>query len=265
LRIGRYETGGRVSFGIVDPDGTSIEEIDGSPFGPIRKTGVRHPLAGVRLLAPVAPSKIVAVGLNYRDHAREMGKPIPEEPLLFLKAPSALNHPGADVVYPAASRRVDFEAELAVVIGKVARSVRSAVAAEVILGYTCINDVTARDLQAKDVQYTRAKGFDTFAPLGPWIETEISPDALAVRCTVNGEVRQDGNTREMGASVHRLVEFISHVMTLFPGDIIATGTPPGVGPLRVGDLVTVEIEGIGALTNRIVAPSTSSTRETNPS
>lgn len=265
MKIGRYEADGRVSFGVVDPEGDVVREIEGSPFGTIRDTGVVRRLAEVRLLAPVLPSKIVAVGLNYRDHAKEMGKTIPEEPLLFLKAPSALNHPGAEVVYPAASRRVDHEAELAVVIGKVAKNVRSAEAAGVILGYTCINDVTARDLQARDVQYARAKGFDTFAPLGPWVETELSPESLVVRCTVNGEVRQDGNTREMGASVYRLVEFISHVMTLYPGDIIATGTPPGVGPLQVGDFVTVEIEGIGALSNRIVAPAESSIRETRPS
>lgn len=265
MRIGRYEAGGRVSFGVVDPEGGVVREIEGSPFGTIRETGAVRRLAEIRLLAPVAPSKIVAVGLNYRDHANEMGKKIPEEPLLFLKAPSALNHPGADVVYPAASRRVDHEAELAVVIGKTAKNVRSAESAGVILGYTCINDVTARDLQVKDVQYTRAKGFDTFAPLGPWIETEVSPESLAVRCTVNGEVRQDGNTREMGASVFRLVEFISHVMTLYPGDVIATGTPPGVGPLRVGDAVTVEVEGIGALSNRIVSPAEFRTRETRPS
>lgn len=265
MRIGRYEADGRVSYGIVEPEGKIVREIAGSPFGAIRETGVRRALAEVRLLAPVLPSKIVAVGLNYRDHAKEMGKEIPEEPLLFLKPPSALNHPGADVVYPADSLRVDYEAELAVVIGKVAKNIRSAESAEVILGYTCFNDVTARDLQARDVQYTRAKGFDTFAPLGPWVETEVSPEALSVRCTVNGEVRQDGNTREMGASAFRLVEFISHVMTLCPGDVIATGTPPGVGPLRVGDAVTVEIEGIGALSNRIVAPPESSIREMRPS
>lgn len=265
MRIARYEAGGQMSFGIVDPDGGVVREIEGGPFGPIRSTGVSRRLAEIRLLAPVVPSKIVAVGLNYRDHAKEMGKKIPEEPLIFLKASSALNHPGADIVYPAASRRIEHEAELAVVIGRVAKNVRSAESAGVILGYTCINDVTARDLQARDVQYTRAKGFDTFAPLGPWIETEVSPESLSVRCTVNGELRQDGNTREMGASVFRLVEFISHVMTLYPGDVIATGTPPGVGPLRVGDAVQVEIEGIGALSNRIVAPAESTPREARPS
>jgi 2-keto-4-pentenoate hydratase/2-oxohepta-3-ene-1,7-dioic acid hydratase in catechol pathway len=179
---------------------------------------------------------------------------IPEEPLLFLKAPSALIGPGGEIVYPPQSRRVDYEAELAVVIGRVAKNVKEKDAPTHILGYTCINDVTARDLQRKDVQFARSKGFDTFAPLGPWIVTDFDPAEASVRCLVNGDVRQNGNTREMGASVFRLVEYISSVMTLFPGDVIATGTPPGIGSLRVGDLVTVEIGGIGALANRVVAP-----------
>ncbi len=254
MRIARFLRAGQEAHGVVDPGPGTIREIEGPPFGSIRPTGKEHPLPGVRLLAPVRPSKIVAVGLNYRDHAREMGKKVPEEPLLFLKAPSALNHPGADVVYPPQSARVDFEAELAVVIGRIARNVKARDASGVILGYTCLNDVTARDLQAKDGLYARAKGFDTFAPLGPWIETEIEPDALPVRCLVNGEVRQDGNTREMIASPFDLVEFVSHIMTLFPGDVIATGTPPGVGPVRVGDVMTVEVGGIGELVNRVVAP-----------
>jgi 2-keto-4-pentenoate hydratase/2-oxohepta-3-ene-1,7-dioic acid hydratase in catechol pathway len=254
VKIARYETEGAVRFGLVDPASGKVREIAGEPFDGVQATGVVRRLDEVRLLAPVAPGKIVAVGLNYRDHAREMGKKIPEEPLLFLKAPSALNHPGGVIVYPAQSEWVDYEAELAVVIGRKAKGVSARDAAEHILGYTCINDVTARDLQAKDVQYTRAKGFDTFAPLGPWIETDLDPSGLAVRCLVNGGIRQDGNTREMGATVPRLVEFISAIMTLYPGDVIATGTPPGVGPLRVGDEVTVEVGGIGALTNRVVAP-----------
>ena len=253
MRIARYEAEGAVRFGLVDPAAGKVREIAGEPFDRVEATGTVHRLEEVRLLAPVAPGKIVAVGLNYRDHAKEMGKKIPEEPLLFLKAPSALNHPGGEIVYPAQSERVDYEAELALVIGRKAKGVSARDAAAHILGYTCMNDVTARDLQAKDVQYTRAKGFDTFAPLGPWIETDIDPSALAVRCLVNGAIRQDGNTREMGASVFRLVEFISAIMTLYPGDVIATGTPPGVGPLRIGDVVTVEVGGIGALTNRVVA------------
>jgi len=254
LKIARFAFQGNVAYGLVDPGRGEIRELAGPPFEGIRDTGSVRPLADVRLLAPVVPSKIVAIGLIYKDHALEMRKAIPEEPLIFLKAPSALNDPGGDVVYPRASRRVDYEAELAVVIGKKAKDVAARDARSVILGYTCINDVTARDLQAKDVQYARAKGFDTFAPLGPWIETDLDPSALQVRCIVNGQVKQDSNTREMGASVFSLVDHISHVMTLYPGDVIATGTPPGVGPLTVGDVVTVDIEGIGSLTNRIVAP-----------
>jgi 2-keto-4-pentenoate hydratase/2-oxohepta-3-ene-1,7-dioic acid hydratase in catechol pathway len=253
MRIARYEFEGRARYGLVDPGSGKVREIAGEPFDLVETTGVSRRLDEVRLLAPVVPGKIVAVGLNYRDHAREMGKKIPEEPLLFLKASSALNDPGGEIVYPPQSRRVDHEAELAVVIGRKAKNVKAKDAASFILGYTCINDVTARDLQVKDVQYARAKGFDTFAPLGPWVVTDFDPAEASVRCLVNGEVRQDGNTREMGASVFRLVEFISSVMTLFPGDVIATGTPPGVGPLSVGDVVTVEVGGIGALTNRVVA------------
>ncbi len=254
MKILRFEESGRTAFGALHAADGEIREIDAQPFGEIRHTGARFALSGVRLLAPVVPSKIVAVGLNYRDHAREMGKKIPEEPLLFLKAPSALNHPGADVVYPRASQRVDYEAELAIVIGRTAKDVAERDAPAFILGYTCINDVTARDLQAKDGLYARAKGFDTFAPLGPWIETDIDPSSLRVRCSINGESRQDGNTREMAASAYRLVEYVSHVMTLYPGDVIATGTPPGVGSVKVGDVMTVEVEGIGALTNRVVSP-----------
>ncbi len=254
MKIARFEYRGNIAYGLADPGKGEIRELEGSPFDGIRATDLLRPLAEVRLLAPVVPSKIVAIGFIYKDHAREMGKPIPEEPLIFLKAPSALNHPGGDVVYPRVSRRVDCEAELAVVIGKTTKDVAERDARSVILGYTCFNDVTARDLQAKDVQFSRSKGFDTFAPLGPWIETDVDPSALSIRCLVNGQVKQDSNTREIGKSVFDLVEYISHIMTLYPGDVIATGTPPGVGPVKVGDVVTVEIEGIGSLTNRVVAP-----------
>lgn len=253
MKIVRFELRGNVAYGLVDPERGEIRELDGPPFEGIRDTGSVRPLDDVRLLAPAVPSKIVAIGLIYQGHAREMEKVVPEEPLIFLKAPSALNDPGGDVVYPRASKRVDYEAELAVVIGKRAKDVAARDARSVILGYTCINDVTARDLQVKDVQYARAKGFDTFAPLGPWIVTDLDPSALQVRCLVNGQVKQDSNTREMGTTVFSLVDHISHVMTLYPGDVIATGTPPGVGPVTVGDVMTVEIEGIGSLTNRVVA------------
>jgi len=253
MRIARYEYEGRARYGLVDPEGGKVREIAGDPFVRVETTGDARRLEEVRLLAPVVPGKIVAVGLNYKDHARELGMEIPEEPMLFLKAPSALIGPGGEIVYPPQSQRVDYEAELAVVIGRVAKNVKEKDAAAYILGYTCINDVTARDLQMKDVQFARSKGFDTFAPLGPWIVTDFEPTEAPVRCLVNGEVRQDGNTREMIASVYRVVEYISSNMTLFPGDVIATGTPPGVGSLRVGDVVTVEVGGIGAITNRVVA------------
>ena len=253
MRIGRYEYQGRARYGLVDPESGKVREIAGDPFVRVETTGDARRLEEVRLLAPVIPGKIVAVGLNYKDHARELGMKIPEEPLLFLKAPSALIGPGGEIVYPPQSQRVDYEAELAVVIGRVAKNVKEKDAAAHILGYTCINDVTARDLQMKDVQFARSKGFDTFAPLGPWVVTDFEPTEASVRCLVNGEVRQDGNTREMIASVYRIVEYISSFMTLFPGDVIATGTPPGVGSLRVGDVVTVEVGGIGALANRVVS------------
>jgi len=254
VRIARYECGGRARWGLADLESGKIREIAGEPFDRVETTGDARRLVEVRLLAPVVPGKIVAVGLNYKDHAQELGMKIPEEPLLFLKAPSALNDPGGEIVYPPQSQRVDYEAELAVVIGRVAKNVKEKDAAAHILGYTCINDVTARDLQVKDGQFARSKGFDTFAPLGPWIVDDFDPTEASVRCLVNGEVRQNGNTREMIASVYRLVEYISSNMTLFPGDVIATGTPPGIGSLRVGDVVTVEVGGIGALTNRVVAP-----------
>jgi 2-keto-4-pentenoate hydratase/2-oxohepta-3-ene-1,7-dioic acid hydratase in catechol pathway len=253
VKICRYENAGVISYGVADPVHGVVREIEGSPFEGVILTGREFTRTGVTLLPPVTPTKIVAIGLNYKDHAFEMGKKIPEEPMLFMKPSSAVLRSGGDIVYPKASQRVDHEAELGIVIGKTAHRVSAADAKSFILGYTCVNDVTARDLQAKDVQYTRAKGFDTFAPIGPWVETDLDPASVSVRCRVNGVLKQDGNTREMGAGVYRLVEFVSNVMTLYPGDIIATGTPPGVGPVHPGDVVEVEIEGIGVLSNRVVA------------
>ena len=226
--------------------------LEGDPFG-ARRAGPPIERAAARVLAPVQPSKIVAVGLNYRDHAREMGKPLPDEPLIFLKPPSAVIGPGAAIVVPAGAGRVDYEAELGIVIGRTARRVPAARAGEHVLGLTCLNDVTARELQARDVQYTRAKGFDTFAPIGPAVAVGLDGRALDVESFVNGERRQASNTRELIFPLDRLVEFVSAVMTLHPGDVIATGTPSGVGPLVPGDRVTVRIEGIGELTNPVVA------------
>jgi len=213
--------------------------------------GAPVPLADVRLLAPVLPSKIVAVGKNYAAHAAEMGGEVPAEPMIFLKPSTAVVGPGDRVDIPPQSQRVEHEAELAVVIGRLCSEVPVHRVPDVVLGYTCANDVTARDLQATDGQWGRAKGFDTFCPLGPWIVTDVDPSDLAVRCTVNGEVRQDSRTSLLVRSVAELVAWISNVMTLLPGDVILTGTPAGVGPLVEGDAVTVSLGSIGSLTNRV--------------
>jgi 2-keto-4-pentenoate hydratase/2-oxohepta-3-ene-1,7-dioic acid hydratase in catechol pathway len=205
------------------------------------------------LLPPSTPSKIVCVGRNYADHAKEMGGEVPLEPMLFLKAPSALIAQGAQIRIPGMSKEVHYEAELAIVIGRVAQAVSVESALQYVLGYTCFNDVTARDLQRKDNQWGRAKSFDTFAPMGPWIETELVPDAVRIRCLVNGEVKQEGDTSDFIFKPPELVSFISQVMTLVPGDVIATGTPAGVGPLSPGDTVEVEIAGIGKLSNAVVS------------
>lgn len=206
----------------------------------------------VRLLAPLKPSKIVCVGRNYRDHAAELGNKMPEEPLLFLKAPSSVIGTEEEIVLPAASQQVEHEGELGVVIGRVTNKLSSSDdPLSYVFGYTCVNDVTARDLQRKDVQFTRAKSFDTFCPVGPWVETEINPHNLAVETRLNGEVKQKGNTADMAFSVPFLIRYISEIMTLYPGDLIATGTPAGVSRMKHGDTVTVEIEGVGVLSNSV--------------
>ncbi len=252
MRIVRFSKDGLANYGILAEE--MVFPLRALPFEKIIKDEPALALSTVKLLAPCEPTKIVALGLNYRDHALEFGRPVPDEPLIFLKPASAVIGPEAEIVYPRMSRRVDYEAELAVVIGRPAKNVRAADAKHYILGYTATNDVTARDLQKKDGQFTRAKGFDTFAPLGPWIETEIAdPDNLDLQCLVNGEMRQNSNTRNQVFGVFDLVAFISQIMTLLPGDVIATGTPSGIGPLRPGDVVEVRLEGIGRLRNRVVA------------
>ena len=213
------------------------------------KAAEKLPLKGVRLLSPVVPSKVVCVGLNYADHAVETKLPIPKEPCLFMKPATAVIGPEEKIIYPAMSQRVDYEAELGVVIKKKMRNVEPEQAADYILGYTCLNDVTARDLQKSDGQWTRAKSFDTFCPIGPWVVEGIDPSDLAVKLRLNGEQRQSSRTRELIFNVPRLVSFMSKVMTLLPGDVIATGTPSGIGPMQKGDVVEVEIEGIGVLRN----------------
>jgi 2-keto-4-pentenoate hydratase/2-oxohepta-3-ene-1,7-dioic acid hydratase in catechol pathway len=216
-------------------------------------TGTRAPFAGGDLECPVSPSKILCIGRNYAAHAKELGHEVPKEPLLFLKPPSALLGPGRTIVLPKESERVEHEAELGVVIGTRAKGVPVERALEHVFGYTCVADVTARDLQKKDVQFTRAKGFDTFCPVGPWIETDLDPRALRVRCRVSGQARQDGSTANMLFDVPTLVAYASRMMTLEPGDLLVTGTPEGVGPLVAGDTLEIEIDGIGVLAERVAA------------
>jgi 2-keto-4-pentenoate hydratase/2-oxohepta-3-ene-1,7-dioic acid hydratase in catechol pathway len=226
--------------------------VSGDIFGSYRE-GPEISAEHLEFAAPVSPSKIVCVGLNYKDHAAEQQKPLPEEPLIFIKPSTAVIGPGAPIVVPGWAGRVDHEAELGIVIGKPAYRVKMSRAAEHILGLIAVNDVTARELQQKDGQYTRSKGFDTFAPIGPCIAVGLDGRDLQVRGYVNGHLRQDSRTRELVFTIPELVEFISSVMTLLPGDIISTGTPSGIGPIRPGDQVTVHVEGVGALTNPVVA------------
>jgi 2-keto-4-pentenoate hydratase/2-oxohepta-3-ene-1,7-dioic acid hydratase in catechol pathway len=252
VRIARFTKDGGLSFGVAEDDET-IATIAAHPFGEIQLTGERHQLADVRLTAPILPSKVVAIGKNYAEHAREMGGEPPAEPVVFLKPSTAVIGHRETIVYPSLSERVDFEGELAVVIGRLCRDVPASRVADVVLGYTCANDVTARDLQQRDGQWTRAKGFDTFCPLGPWIETELDPSNLAITTTVNGETRQSSSTKQLLHSMPALIEYVSQIMTLLPGDVILTGTPEGVGPLQVDDEVAVTIENIGTLSNTVVS------------
>ncbi len=246
MKIGRGVVAGGKIVPFATEDGQSFFAYDPDT------RAVGEALEIERIAAPVIPGKIIAVGLNYRDHAQEMALELPSEPILFMKPSSSVIGPDETIRYPAQSSRVDYEAELAVVIGRTCRDVDAASARDYILGYTCLNDVTARDLQAKDGQWTRAKSFDTFAPMGPWIVTGLDdPHDLAVIARLNGEVRQSSNTANLIFTVFDLVEFISHIMTLEPGDVIATGTPSGVGPMARGDIVEIEIDGIGVLKNTV--------------
>jgi 2-keto-4-pentenoate hydratase/2-oxohepta-3-ene-1,7-dioic acid hydratase in catechol pathway len=247
----RVRQGDRVFHALQRDDG--LHEVIGDPFGAFDAGPlVRGGLEAVRVLAPVTPSKIVAVGLNYRDHAAEVGKPLPAEPLIFMKPSTAVIGPGEPIRLPPGAGRVDHEAEMAVVIGRRATRVAASDAPGFVLGVTCLNDVTARDIQKREGQYTRPKGFDTFAPIGPAIALGLGTGELVVEGWVNGERRQASSTRELIFTVPRLIEFISAVMTLLPGDIITTGTPSGIGPLRAGDEVTVVVQGVGSLTNPVI-------------
>jgi 2-keto-4-pentenoate hydratase/2-oxohepta-3-ene-1,7-dioic acid hydratase in catechol pathway len=271
VRIARFATGGDPQYGVVELSGDggrypeTVSVLTGDPIAMlVQLTGERRQLDTVRLLAPVIPrSKIVAVGRNYAAHAAEMGGEVPKIPLTFFKPNTSVIGPGESILYPAASREVSYEGELAVVIGRICKEVPISRVPDVIFGYTVANDVTARDLQRTDGQWARAKGYDTFCPLGPWITTHQGLEevaALAIRTTLDGELRQDGNTKDMVLTIPELVAYISSYTTLLPGDVILTGTPSGVGPMLPGQVVSIEVEGIGTLSNPVAG-----TRPESPS
>ncbi len=253
MRIVRYETQGskKPKYGWLLDD--KVGEISGNIFGRYQRMEALAPLADVKLLAPSEPSKIICVGRNYVEHARELGNEVPKVPLIFMKPPSSIISNGGLIFLPPQSVQVEHEAELVVVIGKRGRHVTAENAKKIILGYTVGNDITARDLQKSDGQWTRAKGFDTFCPFGPWIDTEFDPSDAVVTCRVNGQMRQMASTRDMVFNVGVLIAYITSIMTLEPGDLIFTGTPAGVGELKDGDEVSVEIEGLGIIKNKVKA------------
>jgi 2-keto-4-pentenoate hydratase/2-oxohepta-3-ene-1,7-dioic acid hydratase in catechol pathway len=254
MRLLRFRTGERIATGAIQPGDDTIRVLAGTFFEDPVPTGEELALDEVGLLAPLLPSKLVCVGKNYAAHAAEFDSEVPAEPLLFLKPSTAVIGPGDPIRLLPINRRTDYEGELAVVIGRLARGVRAEDAYRYILGYTCANDVTLRDLQHTNDQWTRAKGFDGSCPLGPWIETEVDPIDVAVETRLNGEVVQRGSTADMVFGVATLLEYITTFMTLLPGDVVLTGTPEGVGPLAPGDVVEVEVEGVGPLTNAVVGP-----------
>jgi 2-keto-4-pentenoate hydratase/2-oxohepta-3-ene-1,7-dioic acid hydratase in catechol pathway len=250
MKIVRFSIGKKIGYGVLK--NKSIRVIQGNPFHAIRYSGVSVRLSDVKLLAPCVPSKIVCLGVNYRSHAGEINTQLPEAPLIFLKPPTAVIGPEDKIIYPDMSQRVDYEGELGVVMKKKTSHVTEEAALDFVLGYTCFNDITARDLQSKDGQWTRAKGFDTFAAFGPWIETEIDPSNVPLETYLNGELKQKGNTSDLIYSVREVISFISRVMTLLTGDVIATGTPGGIGPMKSGDTVEVKIAPIGTLRNYVI-------------
>ena len=252
MRIVRYRGTDGPAWGVLGFD-DRVRATSGTPFDDLVTGNDAGALSDLELLAPATPSKVIGLGRNYREHAAEFDNPVPEEPLLFMKPPSAIIGPGAEIHYPSLSKRVDPEAELVLVIGREAHRVPADRAMDFIGGYTCGNDVTARDIQKSDGQWTRGKGFDTFCPIGPWIETDLDASDLRVTCTVDGELRQDGRTSDLIFPIPYLIEYISRFTRLLPGDLIMTGTPEGVAPVEIGNTVAVEVEGIGVLTNPLVA------------
>jgi len=246
----RFLQNGNVRHGLLEKDNI-IREIVGDIFNNHKNTENVYSLSEITFLPPCMPTKIIAVGLNYFDHADEVQMKIPEEPLIFMKPPSTLIAHNDNIIYPKMSKQLDYEAELAVIIKNRIKNIEPKDVFKNILGYTCFNDVTARDLQKKDGQWTRAKSFDTFAPIGPFISTDLNPDNLQIKLYKNGQLMQNSSTSNMIFKVDKIISFISKIMTLFPGDIVATGTPSGIGQLKEGDIVEVEIEGIGILKNNV--------------
>jgi 2-keto-4-pentenoate hydratase/2-oxohepta-3-ene-1,7-dioic acid hydratase in catechol pathway len=257
MRIARYTAadGGPAAYGLIEGEGADavVARLDGTPFDGVRTTGERVPLGEVRLLAPVEPSKVLCFGRNYAEHAKELGNEVPDIPVVFAKFSTSVVGPDAVVPYPALTSNLHFEGELAIVIGRACTRVEPQQVPGVVLGYTVANDLTLRDMQRAEKQWTRAKAFDGSCPLGPWIETDIDPSALGLRTTVNGELRQDGTTADMLLDVAACVSWVSQTLTLLPGDVVLTGTPAGVGPLQPGDEVAVTVDGIGTLSTRIGA------------
>lgn len=250
MKIVRFAAEGKTGYGILK--GQTIQAIEGKPYRGINSTGETFRLKDARLLAPCLPSKIVAMGLNYKKHAEEVKAVLPKEPLIFLKPSTCVIGPEENIIYPPSSTRIDYEGELAIVIKKRACQISEKEAFDYVLGYTCLNDVSARDHQRDDVQWTRSKGFDTFGPMGPCIETDIDPDNVLVETYLNGQLKQSSSTSDMIFPIAAQISFISHVMTLLPGDVITTGTPSGIGAMKPGDTVEIKIEGIGTLRNYVV-------------
>lgn len=249
MKLVRFESQGNVSYGLVED--SMVYKIEGDIFSAYKVTEEKFKLSDIKLLAPCKPSKIVAVGINYRDHAAEMNNDLHEDPVLFIKPSTAVIGPEEKIIRPQMSHRVDYEAELGLVIGKQAKNVEPNEAFQYVLGATCFNDVTARDLQEKDGQWTRAKSFDTFAPMGPFIVTGVDYNNIDIELVLNGETKQKSNTSYFITKAHEIVSYISRIMTLYPGDVIATGTPAGVGPMSKGDIVEVRLQGVGILKNYI--------------
>ena len=249
MKICRYKSGTGSEFGIIEGD--EIVALKGNPFNDIEKTDNRQKVTDVELLSPAEPSKVVAVGLNYQEHIDETGMDKPDAPVLFIKPSTSVIGPNDTIIYPATAARVDYEAELAVVIAKECKGVSEDKAADYIFGYTCLNDVTERFMQGMDGQWTRAKSFDTFCPIGPYIVTDVDPKGLKVEAYLNGEQKQAGNTDMLIFGIEELVSFISGVMTLLPGDVIATGTPSGIGPMEPGDEIEIRVENVGSLVNTL--------------